>query len=118
MSTSEFYEYVTNKNFLNKDSITINNDNKYLELYKQITSEDQIVYGSSVVKKKLDSDVNLKQSIENILEIIEENNLPNIMNFRRCGLCEEEKFNILNVVISSSELINLLNTLNFNFIYY
>ena len=42
MSTSEFYEYVTNENFLVKYMIAINNDIKYIDLYQEICSENQI----------------------------------------------------------------------------
>ena len=93
MSTSEFYEYVTNENFLTQDTIAINNEMKYLELYQEICSEDQIDYGDGTVKEKLNEDEQDKQNVEKILGLIEEGNLPDLMSFSIRNINDEEKCN-------------------------
>ena len=93
MSTSEFYEYVTNENFLTQDTIAINNEMKYLELYQEICSEDQIDYGDGTVKEKLNEDEQDKQNVEKILGLIEEGNLPDLMSFSIRNINNEEKCN-------------------------
>ena len=52
MSHSEFYDYVTNENFLKKDYIAINNDEKYMKIYEEILKEDQVEYKEKVKKEK------------------------------------------------------------------
>ena len=56
MSTSEFYEYVTNENFLVKYMIAINNDIKYNDLYQEICSETQINYENGNIEEKLNKE--------------------------------------------------------------
>ena len=93
MSSSEFYDYVTNKDFLSKDVIAINNDPKYLALYHEISKEKQIDYGSGSKPEKLNEDDIEKENIEKILGFVEEGNLPDIMSFSNGNFDEEEKFN-------------------------
>jgi len=93
MSSSEFYDYVTNKDFLSKDTIAINNDPKYLALYHEISKEKQIDYGSGSKPEKLNEDDIEKENIEKILGFVEEGNLPDIMSFSNGNFDEEEKFN-------------------------
>ena len=52
MSHSEFYDYVTNENFLQKDYIAINNDEKYLKIYEEILTEEQVEYKEKIKKEK------------------------------------------------------------------
>ena len=93
MTTSEFYDYVNNKNFLIPDYIAINNDEKYLILYQEITNEKPIDYGDGHKQEKLDKEEAEKQNIEKILGFVEEGNLPDIMSFANGIINDEEKFN-------------------------
>ena len=44
MDSSEFYDYVTNENFLKPDVIAINGEIKYINLYQDIKNSPQIEY--------------------------------------------------------------------------
>ena len=93
MTTSEFYEYVTNENFLLPDAIMINNDEKYLNIYQEILSLDQIDYGDQHQLEKLSKSDKEKHNMKKILSIVEDGNLPDIMNFADGIINQEEKFN-------------------------
>ena len=93
MSHSEFYDYVTNENFLKKDYIAINNDEKYMKIYEEILKEDQVEYKEKVKKEKKNEEEAEKQNIEKIFDLIEDNNIPDINNFQNENENKEEKYN-------------------------
>jgi hypothetical protein len=93
MTTQEFYDYVTNENFLNPKVIMINNNEKYLKIYEEILSLDQIDYGDQHQLEKLSKSDKDKHNMEKILSIVEDGNLPDIMNFANGIINQEEKFN-------------------------
>ena len=65
MSHSEFYDYVTNENFLKKDYIAINNDEKYMKIYEEILKED--LYNNGGIEKE--SKYNMQTFKEIIIDI-------------------------------------------------
>ena len=87
MDASEFYNYVTNENFLKSDVISINNKVEYYNLYKEINSPQIVFKDESYPKSKE------KQNMLEILGFVEEGNLPDIMNFSNGVINEGEKFN-------------------------
>jgi serine/threonine protein kinase len=93
MDSSEFYDYVTNENFLKSDVIAINDDMKYLNLYQEIINSPQIEYKDKLKQEKLNEKEKQKQNMQKILGFVEEGNLPDIMNFSNGIINEEEKFN-------------------------
>ena len=93
MSHEEFYNYVTNPNFLNPELEIIIEDEKYYKLYQEIESEQQVKYEPLVKKESLNTEEAEKQSIEKIFEFVEEGNLPDIMSFSNASVNNEEKFN-------------------------
>ena len=93
MDSSEFYDYVTNENFLKSDVIAINDDMKYLNLYQEIINSPQIEYKDKLKQEKLNVKEKEKQNMQKILGFVEEGNLPDIMNFSNGIINEEEKFN-------------------------
>ena len=102
MSISEFYDYVTNENFLNNDFIAINNDEKYIKLYQEIELQKQINYP---VKKKQESgnkEKAFEQNIEKIKDFAESGNMPDIMNFYDKIFNKEEMFN--NIIYYDSNI--------------
>ena len=93
MSTSEFYEYVTNENFLVKNMIAINNDIKYINLYQEICSENQINYENGKIHEKLNKEEGERQNIEKILGFVEDGVFPDIMGFLNDNDNKEQKYN-------------------------
>ena len=102
MSHSEFYNYVTNENFLNKDYIAINGEEKYMKLYQEILQEEQVEYKLKIKKEKLSKSEIEKQNVEKILGLVEEGNLPDIMSFPNASVNKEEKFN--NIIYYDSNI--------------
>ena len=93
MSISEFYDYVTNENFLNGNYIAINNNQYYQMLYNEIKSQKQIDYGDGRKPEKLDKEKAAMQNIDKIMGIVDEGNLPDIMSFPNGSFNGEEIFN-------------------------
>ena len=93
MSHSEFYDYVTNENFLQKDYIAINNDEKYLKIYEEILTEEQVEYKEKIKKEKKNDDEAEEENMEKILGYVEKENIPDIMNFENENDNKEEKYN-------------------------
>ena len=93
MDASEFYDYVTNNDFLKPNAIAINNNIKYLNLHKEILSLPQIEYKEKTQLESLKKGEKEKQNIQKILGFVENGNLPDIMNFANGVINKEEKFN-------------------------
>ena len=93
MSHSEFYDYVTNENFLQKDYIAINNDEKYLKIYEEILTEEQVEYKEKIKKEKKNDEEAEEENMEKILGYVEKENIPDIMNFENENDNKEEKYN-------------------------
>ena len=103
MTTTEFYDYVTNENFLKSGVKVINNNEKDLKIYEEILSLDQIDYGDQHQLEKLSNKEKEKQNIQKILSIVEDGNLPDIMNFSNAIVNEEDKFNNIIYYDSNAE---------------
>ena len=103
MTTTEFYDYVTNENFLKPGVKVINNNEKDLKIYEEILSLDQIDYGDQHQLEKLNKKEKEKQNIQKILSIVEDGNLPDIMNFSNAIVNEEDKFNNIIYYDSNAE---------------
>ena len=86
MSFLEYYDYVTNKDFLKKDVIAINNNKKYIKLYKEILKEKQ-ANNYSFERKEYTPEL---EDIESIIDLIKEENIPEIMRFSKVNFSEEE----------------------------
>ena len=92
MSHSEFYDYVKNENFLQKDIIAINNNEKYIKIYEEILKEEQVEYKEEIKKVKKDENETDKEYIEKILDYIDI--IPDdIMDFPNYNDEKEEKYN-------------------------
>ena len=93
MSVSEFYDYVTNENFMNGNFIAINNNPSYLKLYEEIKLQKQIDYGDGRKPEKLNEEERQKQNIDKIMDLVDGDNLPDIMSFSNGRFNGEEIFN-------------------------
>ena len=102
MTISEFYDYVTNENFLNGDVIAINNDEKYIRLYKEIELQKQIYYPDKKQPEKFDKDKADQQSIEKITDFVYGGKIPDMMSFPNENDKEEEIFN--NIIYYDSNI--------------
>ena len=107
MDSSEFYDYVNNEDFLKSDAITINNKEEYLALYQEIINSPQIEYKFNKKPEKLNKDEQEKENIQKILGVVEEGNLPDIMNFANGIIQDEEKFN--NIIYYDTNVDNYKN---------
>ena len=93
MDSNEFYDYVTNENFLKPDVIAINNKEEYLNLHEEILKSPQVEYKDESQQESLNKGAKEKQNIKKILGFVENGNLPDIMNFSNGIINKEEKFN-------------------------
>ena len=93
MDSNEFYDYVTNENFLKPDVIAINNKEEYLNLHEEILKSPQVEYKDESQQESLNKGAKAKQNIKKILGFVENGNLPDIMNFSNGIINKEEKFN-------------------------
>ena len=93
MDSNEFYDYITNENFLKPDIIAINNKEEYLNLHKEILKSPQVEYKDESQQESLNKGAKEKQNIKKILGFVENGNLPDIMNFSNGIINKEEKFN-------------------------
>jgi hypothetical protein len=102
MTISEFYDYVTNENFLNGDVKAINNDKKYIRLYQEIELQKQIYYPDKKQPEKFDKDKADQQSIEKITDFVYGGKIPDMMSFPNENDKEEEIFN--NIIYYDSNI--------------
>ena len=100
MSFPEYYNFVTNKNFLKDDFIA--DDEKYLKLYEEILLEEQVEYRVRVSRCGcgLYREDYVKKTIKKIFELAEEGSIPDITNFHN----EDEKFN--NIIYYNNNIEN------------
>ena len=102
MTISEFYNYVTNENFLNADVIAINNDEKYLKIYQEIEMQKPIDYGKKKKLEKFDKEKADMQSIEKIADFVYGGKIPDMMSFPNENNKEEELYN--NIIYYDSNI--------------
>ena len=93
MDSSEFYDYVNSEDFLKPNIIAINNKEEYKNLYKEIKNSPQIKYEDTSEQEVLNPTEKDNKNIQKILGLVEEGNLPDIMNFANGIIQNEEKFN-------------------------
>ena len=106
MTHSEFYNYVTNENFLIKDYIALDINEKimtYIQIHEDILQEEQVEYNlDEIIQEKFNEEEEEEQNMEKILEIVEEGNLPDIMCYPNASVNSEEKFN--NIIYYDSNI--------------
>ena len=95
MTISEFYNYVTNENFLNGDE-------KHLKTHKEIEMQKQIDYGEKKKLEKFDKEKADMQSIEKIADFVYGGKIPDMMSFPNENNKEEELYN--NIIYYDSNI--------------
>ena len=105
MSFPEYYNFVTNKNFLKDDFIA--DDEKYLKLYEEILLEEQVEYREYRVSRcgcGLYREDYVKKTIKKIFELVKEGSMPDIIKFQDVTFYEDEKFN--NIIYYNNNIEN------------
>ena len=73
-----FMIYVINEDFLSKNVIAINDNQKYLDLYQEIINGKQVEYKEEIKSESNNDEVKDQQNIDKILVLVEDGNLPDI----------------------------------------
>ncbi len=102
MSFPEYYNFVTNKNFLKDDFIA--DDEKYLKLYEEILLEEQVEYRVSRCGCGLCREDYVEKTIKKIFELVKEGSMPDIIKFQDVTFYEDEKFN--NIIYYNNNIEN------------
>ena len=110
MTFQELFEYVSNDNFMNKNVIFLNNNNKYKQIYKIIQNEPQIEYPELIIQEADNPEEKLKQSKETMVKIAKGGNFPDIMNIPNGSTNSEGKFNNIIYYDENKEYIKSINT--------
>ena len=93
MSYNEFFDYVSNKDFMNPEVIAINNTEEYKKIYSIAENEPAQLYYNGITQESND-DVKIEQNnVDKIINIVGEGLLPDIMNFANGSISGEEKYN-------------------------
>ena len=110
MTFQELFEYVSNDNFMNKNVIFLNNNNKYKQIYKIIQNEPQIEYPDLFIQEADNPAEKLKKSKETMVKIANGGKFPDIMNIPNGSADSEEKFNNIIYYDENTDFIKKINT--------
>jgi hypothetical protein len=110
MTFQELFEYVSNDNFMNKNVIFLNNNNKYKQIYEKIQKEKQIDYPELFIQEADNPIEKLKQSKETMVKIANGGKFPDIMNIPNGSADSEEKFNNIIYYDENTDYIKNINT--------
>ena len=92
MSFYEFFNYVSNKDFMNPEIIAINNNQEYMQIYQKLEKEPNVEYNEGISKESHEEEKVKKENATKIVDLVEEGHLPDIMNFQN-GSLTDKKFN-------------------------
>ena len=107
MTFDEFFKYVFNKDFMENNVICINNNFMYKNIYEKILKEQEEEKKFEANNKQFsDENVNsdyepeglneeliYKKNVQKILNFVEGEHLPNIMDYPNGSIDSEQKFN-------------------------
>jgi len=110
MTFQELFEYVLNDDFMNKNVIFLNNNNKYKQIYEIIQNEKQIEYPELIKLEADNQDEKLKESKEIMVKVANGGKLPDIMNIPNGSTNSEEKFNNIIYYDENTDYIKNINT--------
>ena len=110
MTFQELFEYVSNDNFMNKNVIFLNNNNKYKQIYEKIQKEKQIDYPELFIQEADNPIEKEKQSKETMVKIANGGKFPDIMNIPNGSADSEEKFNNIIYYDENTDYIKSINT--------
>ena len=110
MSFQEYYDYVTNENFLKADAVIINDNKKYFKLYEEILDEGQVDYPSTRRCSCSNRDEIVILRIKKIYELVEDGFIPDITSFKNRNLNKDEIFN--NIIYYNNNFENHAISIN------
>jgi len=110
MTFQELFEYVLNDDFMNKNVIFLNNNNKYKQIYEIIQNEKQIEYPELIKLEADNQDEKLKESKEIMVKVANGGKFPDIMNIPNGSTNSEEKFNNIIYYDENTDYIKNINT--------
>jgi serine/threonine protein kinase len=110
MTFQELFEYVSNDNFMNKNVIFLNNNNKYKQIYEIIQKERQIDYPELIIQEADNPEEKEKQSKETMVKVANGGKFPDIMNIPNGSTNSEEKFNNIIYYDENTDYIKNINT--------
>ena len=110
MPFQEYYDYVTNENFLKADAVIINDNKKYFKLYEEILDEGQVDYGRAWRGSRSNRDEIVILRIKKIYELVEDGFIPDITSFKSGILKEDEIFN--NIIYYNNNFENHTISIN------
>ena len=110
MKFQELYEYVLNDDFMNKNVIVLNNNNKYKQIYEIIQKEEQIEYPELIIQEADNPEEKLNQSKQTMVKVAKGGNFPDIMNIPNGSTNSEEKFNNIIYYDENTYHIKSINT--------
>ena len=94
MFYNEFFDYVTNKDFMKPGIIAINNNPEYKKIYQKAENQPVPKYYNGMDPEGLDDEKIEQKNVNKIINIIEEGLLPDIMNFANGNMSGKEKYKI------------------------
>ena len=93
MGYDELFDYIFSENFMNKDVICINNNEKYLKIYDIIIKEKQVKYDIGYEQEGLNDEKIEAKNTKTLLKIANGGQFPDIMNFPNRNITGEERYN-------------------------
>ena len=109
MTFDEFFQYIFNNDFMDKDDISIINNPKYQKIYDELQKQEQIDYPEEIIQESDNKVEKEKQNEKKALEIANGGHFPDIMNFANGSTNGEQKFNN---IIYYDENISFIKSIN------
>ena len=106
MTFDEFFDFVFKEGFMEKDVVFP----EYKSFYEKVKQEKEVKHVLKTIKESTKSpEEQEKANIDTILKLVNQDHLPNVMNFSN-GMAAGQK--IFNNIIYYDENINYLNSIN------
>ena len=106
MTFNEFFDFVFKEGFMEKDVVFP----EYKSFYEKVKQEEEVKHVLKTIKESTKSpEEQEKANIDTILKLVNQDHLPNVMNFSN-GMAAGQK--IFNNIIYYDENINYLNSIN------
>ena len=109
MTSEEFYNYAMSSDFMKEYVISINNNQKYKEIYNIIINEKYVEYIPEIEKEADDPVEQAKLNAKKINLLVKGGHFPDIMNFTNASAEDDNK---INNIIYYDVNINHLSEIN------
>ena len=109
MGFDELFEYIFNKDFMDKNVICINNNQKYQQIYDKIKKEKKVDYGKGYTQESGSDQKTEEKNTKTLLKITSGGQFPDIMNYANGSTTGEERYNN---IIYYDENVNFIKSIN------